>query len=98
VGTFHSDKGELHGITVVVETTGPRVYVGRCDTQTAEGIFLLDADHHDEGEDGKTNAQYLETAARYGIFPKHPHGLVPAPQITTVTPLGRFNPFGRQAT
>jgi len=44
VGTFHDDKGELHGITVVVETTGPRVYVGRCDTQTPQGIILLDAD------------------------------------------------------
>ena len=31
MGTFHNDKSELHGITVVVDTKGPKVFVGRCD-------------------------------------------------------------------
>ena len=32
MGTFHQGKGDLHGITVVVDTTGRCVFVGRCDT------------------------------------------------------------------
>jgi len=88
VGTFHSDKGELHGITVVVETNGPRVYVGRCDEETPAGIVLLDADHHDDGTDGKTNRDYLKFAARYGIFKKHDRVTVPRADIRTVTRLG----------
>ncbi len=90
MGTFHSDKGELHGITVVVQTTGARVYVGRCDTQTPDGIVLLDADHHDEGEAGKTNEQYLSFAAKYGVFKKHDHLVVPAAEITNVQRLGEL--------
>jgi hypothetical protein len=90
VGTFHNDKGELHGITVVVETTGPRVWVGRCDTETPQGIVLLDADHHDDGAEGKSNADYLKFAARYGIFKKHDRVDVPRAEIRSVTPLGKL--------
>ncbi|MDH3590545.1 MAG: hypothetical protein OER88_01610 [Planctomycetota bacterium] len=90
MGTFHDDKGELHGMTVVVETNGPRVYIGRCDTQTPEGIVLLDADHHDEGQDGKSNDDYLSFAAKYGVFKKHDHIVVPAAEITTVRRLGEL--------
>ena len=88
MGTFHSDKGELHGITVVVETNGPRVYVGRCDEETGEGILLLDADHHDDGAEGKSTGEYLKFAARYGIFKKHDRVLVPRAEIRKVTRLG----------
>lgn len=90
MGTFHSDKGELHGITVVVRTTGERVYVGRCDTQTPEGIVLLDADHHDDGEDGKSNDEYLKFAAKYGVFKKHDHIVVPTAEIADVRRLGEL--------
>jgi len=31
MGTFHHDRHELHGITVVVDTSGPEIFVGRCD-------------------------------------------------------------------
>ena len=88
MGTFHNDKGELHGITVVVETSGPRVYVGRCDEETQAGIVLLDADHHDDGADGKSTRDYLRFAARYGIFKKHDKIAVPRSEITKVTRLG----------
>ena len=88
MGTFHSDKGELHGITVVVETNGPRVYVGRCDEETRAGIILLDADHHDDGADGKSTADYLRFAARYGIYKKHDRVVVPRADIRKVTRLG----------
>lgn len=88
MGTFHNDKGALHGITVVVETNGPRVYVGRCDEETPTGIILLDADHHDDGADGKTTGDYLRFAARYGIFKKHDKIAVPRSEITKVTRLG----------
>lgn len=90
MGTFHSDKGELHGITVVVETNGKRVYVGRCDEETGAGIILLDADHHDDGDDGKSTADYLRFAARFGIFKKHDRVVVPRAEVRKVTPLGKI--------
>jgi len=90
MGTFHDDKGELHGITVVVETAGPRVYVGRCDTRSPEGILLLDVDHHDEGESEKSRSEYLAFAAKFGVFKKHDRVFVEAKEIAEVRRLGEL--------
>jgi hypothetical protein len=70
MGTLHADKGELHGITVVVRTRGPRIYIGRCDTQTDEGILLLDADSHDDGAEGVSNQQFVQNAHKWGHWPR----------------------------
>ncbi len=88
MGTFHSDKGDLHGITVVVRTNGARVYVGRCDEHRPDGIILNDVDHHDDGQDGKSTDQYLEFASKYGVFKKHDRLIVPQDEIASVTRLG----------
>ena len=88
MGTFHSDKGELHGMTVVVDTHGSTVYVGRCDTETPDGIALLDADQHEEGQ--VTKAAYLEKAQKFGVFAKHPTLFVPRDQIASIRKLGEI--------
>ena len=86
MGTFHDDKGELHGMTVVVDTHGPVLYVGRCDTETEQGIALLDADRHEEGEVSK--AAYLEKARKFGVFAKHRTLFVPRAEIASIRKLG----------
>jgi len=88
MGTFHDDKGELHGMTVVVDTHGPVVYVGRCDTETEQGIALLDADQHTEGDVSKD--AYLEKAQKFGVFAKHRSLFVPREQIASVRKLGEL--------
>ena len=86
--TFHHDKHELHGITVVVDTPGAAVWVGRCDDIDDEGVILLDADVHRDGEAGKTKQQYLEQVARYGIWKKHDRVVVPRSEVASVVRLG----------
>lgn len=89
MGTFHDDHGELHGITVVVETHGPRVYVGRCHEEKPEGILLLDLDYHDaESDDGRRS--YLTKAARFGVWKKESRFLVPQGEIKSVRRLAEF--------
>ena len=88
MGTFHDDLGELHGITVVVDTSGPRVWIGRCHEQTDDGILLLDADDHDDGRDGLSKAQWVERAARFGHWNRHPRVTVAAAEIASVRRLG----------
>ena len=90
MGTFHDDKGELHGITVVVETTGDAVYVGRCDTRTAKGIVLLDADEHREGDGGRSNHEYIERASQWGVFKKFDRIAIPEAEIASVRRLGEI--------
>ena len=90
MGTFHQDKGELHGITVVVDTHGPEVWVGRCDTVLDEGVILLDADVHREGEGGTTKEAYLKNAAMVGTWKKHDRVLLPMDRVASIRPLGEF--------
>lgn len=88
MGTFHQDKGELHGITVVVDTVGDEVYIGRCDEMTEERILLHDVDVHRDGEDGRSKDEYVERAARFGIWKKLEQLAIPAEAITSVRRLG----------
>lgn len=80
----HRHLGELHGITVVVDTDGP-VYVGRFFEERDDGsLLLLDADCHEEGADGISKVEYLSRAARYGVWKRFPSVSVPRSGVTSV--------------
>jgi len=87
VGTFHQGKSQLHGITVVVDTTGPEVFVGRCDDEDAEAVILLDADVHREGDEGRSKDEYLVRAAQFGVWKKHDRLVIPRAQVASIRPL-----------
>jgi hypothetical protein len=92
MGTFHHDRGALHGITVVVRTNASRTWVGRCDTIDERGVHLLDADVHEATGAGAGAAEaageWLAQAAKVGVWPRHPRVLVPAAEVAAVEPLG----------
>jgi hypothetical protein len=90
MGTFHQGKSELHGITVVVDTTGPEVFVGRCDDEDDRGIVLDDVDVFRDGEGGRSKAEYLERAARLGTWKKHDRLLIPRERVASVRRLGEI--------
>jgi hypothetical protein len=88
VGTFHQGKSALHGITVVVDTNGPEIFVGRCDDEDDQVVVLLDVDVHREGDGGRTKEQYIERAAQFGVWKKHDRMVIPRAQVTSLRPLG----------
>ena len=88
MGTFHHDKSPLHGITVVVDTHGPEVFVGRCDDEDERGIFLHDVDVHRDGDGGRSKADYVKRAAQLGVWKKHDALFVPREKIASVRRLG----------
>ena len=88
MGTFHDNLGPLHGITVVVDTNGPRVVVGRCHEITAALVILHDVDVHEDGTNGVSKTEYLQRAARVGTWTKHSHLSVPLAEVTSIQPLG----------
>ncbi len=90
MGTFHQNKAPLHGITVVVDTPGPEIFVGRCDDEDERGIILFNADVHRDGDGGRSKAQYVERAAVYGVFAKHPRVFIPRHQMASVRRLGEL--------
>lgn len=94
MGTFHSGKGELHGITVVVDTTGAMVYIGRCWEINDQQIVLLDVDEHEDGRDGRTKQEFVSQAAKVGVWKKHDRLVIPRTLVKSVTPLGAI-PIGQ---
>jgi iron-sulfur cluster assembly protein len=89
MGTFHNDKGELHGITVYAQA-GDTVYVGRCDVLDEERLVLHDADIHVDGHEGRSIDEYLQRAARFGVWKKHDMLVLPAGELGPVRPLGEL--------
>jgi len=90
MGTFHHDRSPLHGITVVVETCGPELYVGRCDDEDERQVVLLDADVHREAEAGPARAEFLRRAAEVGVWGKLRRVVIPRSQVTEVRRLGEL--------
>ncbi len=90
MGTFHTGKHELHGITVVVETEGEETFVGRCDDMDDEKVILLDVDVHRAGESEVSKEDYLRQAAQWGVFAKHRHLVVDRSKVTAVNRLGEL--------
>lgn len=88
MGTFHHDKHELHGITVVVDTDGPEIWVGRCDDIDDDKVILRDADGHREGDDGHGKQEWVERASKFGVWAKHKRLVVPRARVTSVRRLG----------
>lgn len=83
MGTFHDDKGDLHGITVVVETDDDHLYVGRCFEENDVEVVLLDVDVHEPNSD-TSREDYLERAKRFGIWKKHASLRLPRPSVTSL--------------
>jgi len=86
----HEHKSGLHGITVVVETDGDELWVGRCDDVVEAGVVLRDADVHREGDAERTRAEWLERARRFGVWPRHRQVVVPAARVAAVRRLSEI--------
>lgn len=90
MGTVHQGKSELHGVTVVIDTKGPKVFIGRCWEEDAEKIVLLDADEFEDGNSGRSKEQYIRDAAKVGVWKKHDRIIVPRVVVASVTRLGEI--------
>ena len=88
MGTFHQGKSELHGITVVVDTAGPEIFIGRCDDEDDEVVVLLDVDAHRDGDGGRSKDEYVLRAAQFGVWKKHDRLVLPRERVVSMRPLG----------
>lgn len=86
--TFHHDRSPLHGITVVVETAGGELWVGRCDDEDEERVILLDADVHRDGEGDVSRDDWLAKVDRFGVWPNHRRVVLPRRAVASLTRLG----------
>jgi len=84
---FHPGHAELHGVTVVVETRGPRTFVGRYDREDERGVHLMDVGVHDERGATVSKADYLGKTSKFGVRSEHKHVVVPSDEIAKISRL-----------
>jgi hypothetical protein len=90
MATFHPGHHPLHGVTCAVDTTGPRLFVGRIGSIDGGGVVLMGADLFEETPGGPSKADYLARAARFGVWERHGQVLVTASEVRSVRPLSEF--------
>ncbi|MEM8963106.1 MAG: hypothetical protein AAGD38_16600 [Acidobacteriota bacterium] len=90
MGTFHTGKHELHGITVVVDTEGDEIIVGRCDDITEQQVIMVGADVHRDGTDGHDKEAWVARVAQFGVWPKHRRLVIDRAAVTSIRRLGEI--------
>ncbi len=73
---FHPGHQELHGITVVLETTGSEVYIGRFDREDDAGVHLVGVSVFSPVPGGPGPEDFVTRTARFGVRVDRPHVLV----------------------
>jgi hypothetical protein len=81
---FHPGHHELHGVTVVLETRGPRTYVGRFDSEDDRGVHLHDVGVYDVSIERSSKEEYLRRCDKFGIRPEHRDLVVPSAEVARI--------------
>ena len=78
-----------HGINVVIETHGPKLYIGRFDSTNGFAALLHDCDVH-EFQPGEDAEAYIRDTAKYGVDVKARDVEVQVMEIRRVRLLGEI--------
>lgn len=76
-----------HGINLVVETQGGRVYIGRFDSTNGFQVLMHDCDVY-EPPQGTDPEPYIRETAKYGVDVKHKNMTFDAHTVTRWRALG----------
>ena len=87
---FHPGHSELHGITVVLETTGDVIYVGRYHEETDRGVLLHDVAEHRIENGGLSREEFMARTLKFGVRPQHRHLIVPREEVGRISKLAEW--------
>jgi hypothetical protein len=90
VTVFHPGHHALHGVTVVLETTGAVTYIGRFDVEDERGVHLLNVAIHEADAAPVSREEFLARTRQFGVRAERKHLVVPAAQVARITPLGEL--------
>jgi hypothetical protein len=84
---FHPGHSELHGVTVVLETTGETMYIGRYHEETPAGVLLHNVAEYRPVSTGPSPREFVERTLKYGVRADREHVVVPSPEVRSITRL-----------
>jgi hypothetical protein len=82
---FHPGHDDLHGVTVVLDTTTGKTVIGRWHERVEKGVVLHDAALR-EPESQQTRDEFIARALKFGVKPEH-RTLVVTDEIASVRKL-----------
>jgi hypothetical protein len=85
---FHPGHEELHGVTVVVDGTSGRSWVGRYHERTERGILLHDVAIHDPATAVVPREAWLDGLRKFGVKVEARHVVVPESEEVKISRLG----------
>jgi hypothetical protein len=84
---FHPGHEELHGVTVVVEGSSGRTWVGRYHERTERGVLLHDVAVHDPTIAGMSRPDWIGRLVRFGVKADLRHVVIPDADASRITRL-----------
>jgi hypothetical protein len=89
---FHPGHEELHGVTVVVEGSSGRLWVGRYHETNERGIVLHDVAIHDPAIATVGREPWIERLRKFGVKVEEPFVLLPSKEAGPITRLTDWQP------
>lgn len=87
-GDRHADRGDLHGVTVILAGRSGRTYLGRWHEATPRGVVMKNVAIHDPAAPGaKPREDWLADQRRFGVAATESVLLVPPDEAGEVARL-----------
>lgn len=88
-GGRHADRGELHGVTVILSGASGKTYLGRWHEEGERGVIMKNVAIHDPSAPGAKPLQdWLANQRKFGIDVQETVYVVPGGEAGAVTPFG----------
>jgi hypothetical protein len=84
---FHPGHEELHGVTVVVEGTSGRTWVGRYHERNDRGVVMHDVAIHDPAVSPKSREDWIAGLRKFGIAVDEKFVILPPKEAGPITRL-----------
>lgn len=88
---FHPGHEELHGVTVVVDGSSGRAWVGRYHERTERGVVLHDVAVHDPATATLPREAWLEHVRKFGVRVDVRHLVIPGADTVSIRRLTDVN-------
>jgi hypothetical protein len=88
---FHPGHHALHGVTVLLETTGGLIYIGRFDSEDEGGAHLLDVAVHDSHGSDLPKEDFIRRTLKFGVRVDQKHALIRRADIARIGPLSEVS-------
>jgi len=85
---FHPGHDELHGVTVVIEGTSGRTYLGRWHERGARGVTMKDVAIHDPETAAMPRGAWLLKQEKFGVAATEKMLIVPNDEAASVRVFG----------